>query len=357
MEEVQLTPGKSFKIELLSDKNNSYLLEFKLNNNIEITANQINNIINKSYLSKYSFEEIRNLVKNGETYMKEGKLFTNHNGVVEEIALSKEKFLELFPPVLRNISNQGPIGNCWIVSRLDNLISTESGKAGIYKLFRQSGDDIFVKFPGCEKEILFPGGRVLQTKKKIKSLKGTEMLEQALAVHLGNKYTSNVTNIEEFSNNVDKLMKILIAKNIHLRLGKNNLEVLNLISNETIDSVAVKSIYNIYAPKPSFLRVFLDMFGICRRKTIANNRKIMKDLINNQANNDNLKIGVDFINNMPPEYSDLYNMVSHHELTLKGIKGDTCYISNPWYNWIEKGVDKETLLKYICSMRVPFVWG
>jgi len=59
MEEVQLTPGKSFKIELLSDKNNSYLLEFKLNNNIEITANQINNIIHKSYLSKYSFEEIR----------------------------------------------------------------------------------------------------------------------------------------------------------------------------------------------------------------------------------------------------------------------------------------------------------
>ena len=59
MEEVQLTPGKSFKIELLSDKNNSYLLEFKLNNNIEITANEINNIIHKSYLSKYSFEEIR----------------------------------------------------------------------------------------------------------------------------------------------------------------------------------------------------------------------------------------------------------------------------------------------------------
>ena len=59
MEEVQLTSEKSFQIELSSDKNNSYSLEFNLNNYIEITANQINNIIHKSYSNKYSFEEIR----------------------------------------------------------------------------------------------------------------------------------------------------------------------------------------------------------------------------------------------------------------------------------------------------------
>ena len=59
MEEVQLTSEKSFKIELSSDKNNTYSLEFNLNSCIEIIANQINNIINKSYSNKYSFEEIR----------------------------------------------------------------------------------------------------------------------------------------------------------------------------------------------------------------------------------------------------------------------------------------------------------
>ena len=59
MEEVQLTSEKSFKIELSSDKNNTYSLEFNLKNYIEITANQINNIIHKSYSNKYSFEEIR----------------------------------------------------------------------------------------------------------------------------------------------------------------------------------------------------------------------------------------------------------------------------------------------------------
>jgi len=61
MEEVLLTQEKSFQIELSSDKNNSYSLEFKfiLNNYIEIISNQIKNIINKSFSSKYSFEEIR----------------------------------------------------------------------------------------------------------------------------------------------------------------------------------------------------------------------------------------------------------------------------------------------------------
>ena len=59
MEEVQLTSNESFQVELSSDKNNSYSVMFNLNNSIEIAANQIKGIINKSFSSKYSFEEIR----------------------------------------------------------------------------------------------------------------------------------------------------------------------------------------------------------------------------------------------------------------------------------------------------------
>ena len=59
MEEKSITRKKSFKVELLSDKNNLYSVIFNLDNSIEITANQTNNIIHKSFSSKYSFEEIR----------------------------------------------------------------------------------------------------------------------------------------------------------------------------------------------------------------------------------------------------------------------------------------------------------
>ena len=57
--ELEIDSEKLFEIELTSDKNNSYKVIFSLNNSIEITANQINDIIHKSFSSKYSFEEIK----------------------------------------------------------------------------------------------------------------------------------------------------------------------------------------------------------------------------------------------------------------------------------------------------------
>ena len=59
MEEAQIISEKFFQIELSSDKNNTYSVRFNLDNIIEITAEQINSFINKSFLSKYSFEEIK----------------------------------------------------------------------------------------------------------------------------------------------------------------------------------------------------------------------------------------------------------------------------------------------------------
>ena len=47
MERVQKTKEKSFIIELSSDKSNSYQVIFNLNKSIEITANQIKDIIHK----------------------------------------------------------------------------------------------------------------------------------------------------------------------------------------------------------------------------------------------------------------------------------------------------------------------
>ena len=58
-EETEINSEKLFEIELTSDKNNSYKVIFSLDNSIEITANQINDIIHKSFSSKYLFEEIK----------------------------------------------------------------------------------------------------------------------------------------------------------------------------------------------------------------------------------------------------------------------------------------------------------
>ena len=54
----QLTEGKSFKKELKTDKNNTYLITFTLGNSLEIEANQINDLITKSFSNKFSFQDM-----------------------------------------------------------------------------------------------------------------------------------------------------------------------------------------------------------------------------------------------------------------------------------------------------------
>ena len=80
MDENIINSEKSFQIELKSNSNNSYSIIFNLNNSIEITSNQINGIINKSYSSKYSFEEIR-----------ENNYFLRFNSIIEIFDEIKDK--------------------------------------------------------------------------------------------------------------------------------------------------------------------------------------------------------------------------------------------------------------------------
>ena len=54
----QLTEGKSFKKELKTDKNNTYLITFTLGNSLEIEANQINDLFTKSFSNKFSFQDM-----------------------------------------------------------------------------------------------------------------------------------------------------------------------------------------------------------------------------------------------------------------------------------------------------------
>ena len=59
MENELLTKGKEFNIEITSDKNNTYSIQFTLNNSLEIVANQKNAVLNKSFSNKFTIHEIQ----------------------------------------------------------------------------------------------------------------------------------------------------------------------------------------------------------------------------------------------------------------------------------------------------------
>ena len=56
---IPLTKGKKFKIELMTNKNNSYLIDFSLQNSIEIEANQISDLSHKSFSNKFSLKQMK----------------------------------------------------------------------------------------------------------------------------------------------------------------------------------------------------------------------------------------------------------------------------------------------------------
>ena len=59
MENELLTKGKEFNIEIISDKNNTYSIQFTLNSSLEIVANQKNAVLNKSFSNKFTIHEIQ----------------------------------------------------------------------------------------------------------------------------------------------------------------------------------------------------------------------------------------------------------------------------------------------------------
>ncbi len=292
--------------------------------------------------SQSDLSNISRFVENGDVCELNGKLFVNDNGKAVEIKLSKQKFEELFPPLSRVSFEQCSLGDCWLVSTLDNLMDMSDGRVALYKLFEQQGDDIIIKFPGSDKAIKFPDGKVLKSKnykqlvspaQKAKGLnqKGTAegilMLEQAYAVHrLGNgarayNAGSSVTDISSFTD-VDKLME-------RVRGGWQS-EALNEIFGRP---VAVSS------------------YG-----TNLSNRQRMRDLIEQYAEDKNVMVTFATKHNgkVESELVKKYDLYSNHAYALKGYDKTTgmVYITNPWHTSVITEVPIYELTKYIDDVTI-----
>lgn len=288
-----------------------------------------------SNISKY--------VENGDVCELNGKLYVNDNGKAVEIKLSRQKFEELFPPLSRVSFEQGGLGDCWLISTLDNLMDIAGGRVALYKLFEQQGDDILIKFPGVNNAIKFPNGKALKTptSKQLASpaqiakgrsnaegtAEGILILEQAFAVHRFKEgaraydVNSPITDISQFTD-IDKLMKRI--------KGGWQEEALNEIFGT---------------------RITIDHYG-----TDLANRQTMKDLIKQYANDDQVLLYCatrSEDSQVEQLLSDKYDIYSRHAYAIKGYDEQTgmVYITNPWHTSVVTEVPLYELTKYLddCS--------
>lgn len=114
------------------------------------------------------------------------KLYLNDGNGLVEWNMTKEKYLELFPPVLRFATQQGKVGNCYFVSSLANSMQNPMARLDVYKSFELRGDDVVVKIKDYEEyggERVFGHGEITLDSKNahLYGAKGLQMYEQTYA--------------------------------------------------------------------------------------------------------------------------------------------------------------------------------
>lgn len=292
------------KVTLLkSVRDNSVLSENYLSDARKIMNGEP---IIKGFKEGSSLEAVIKKVPIGEVVTIGKKLYVNDNGSLVELNMTKEKYLELFPPIKRFSLNQKQLGDCWLVSTLDDLMNDPAYRAKLYKLFRQDGDDIYIKFPDGKNEIKFPGGKVILSKngKNVNSASGFQMIEQAFTIHRKNEYTNNqFEDITAFSGDIDKQMEKLkkgSRKEALLGLlGKDNVKVVKNTSRQG----NFRKIIEEYANKLGTLV----SFGTIDKKTPSGTQT-------------------------EHELNGNYNVYSNHAYEIAGYdkENDIVFIKNPW---------------------------
>ena len=124
--------------------------------------------------------------KTGDVAEIGGKLYINDGKSMTEWKMSKEKYLELFPPLLRFKNSQECLGNCYFVTTVLDMMRNPETRVKLYQVFEQDGNDINVTIKSYENyggKVNFKNGEIeLDDKNKhMSGCKGLQMLEQAYA--------------------------------------------------------------------------------------------------------------------------------------------------------------------------------
>lgn len=163
--------------------------------------------IAKEFPSEIDLNNINSHIKSGEVCAvgsgTNQKLYVNNNGTAQEIQLSRETFDRLFPQGGFAMTSQKANNNCWILSRINAMTGSNTGKAELYSMFKElPNGDVQILLPNGSKPITFPKGKPLATMsaKQIQEggAPGVEMLQQtvqAKRIQLAEK--TPISNIED----------------------------------------------------------------------------------------------------------------------------------------------------------------
>lgn len=192
------TPNKFDKIKQLGYfdlcKKEDYGIDYLkiLNSNSDLSDNVYDDLfkiqtgidIVPSYKSGTSLEDVFAFSKCGDVVEVDNQLYINDGSKLIKWQMTKQKYLELFPPVKRFINIQRNLGNCYLVSSLSAIMENPKTRVELYKSIAQDGNDILVTIKAYEDykgTVRFDNSELPYKEKDfyLKSCKGMQMLEYA----------------------------------------------------------------------------------------------------------------------------------------------------------------------------------
>ena len=275
---------------------------------------------------------IANNIRIGDVYENKGQLFVRSSeNEFTPINMTKKAFDKIFPPVKTSAFQQGKIGDCWLVSAIDNCLDYPKGRAKIFSMFEQVGDDIYVNIPAADKPVKFNNGEVLDAKgKQIKGSTGIQMIEQAYMYHE--------------------------LENPHINHSIDDIADLNDISSQ-MDIL-----------KGGSADFFWDDLGldwetnhVFYRKNPENTSMQIEEIIRQNANSTDAMLEFSFDHETSKDTGMVEKSISlkrgiytRHAYSLKSFDSETntCYLTNPWNSALLLEVPLEDMIKYTNSISV-----
>lgn len=289
-----------------------------------------------SFGAETSLQEAFAKTKTGDVVEVAGQMYINDGQELYRWNMTKDKYLELFPPVKRFATAQNSLGNCYFVASLNSIMKNPKARASLYKSFELNGNDVKVTIKAYEDFLgstTFKNGLIEldQNKMHIQGCKGLQMFEQTYAQKALRKEVEDITG-SAMAENKQKLMSRLTSGYINDVMN----EILGLTHNETsiprLPQELHKTSVRIFGENmPSTLEQALKKFG----------------------DNPNYILGFGTINkpNSAAESALLlqYRLLSDHAYSITGFNAEKgiVTISNPHNCSLDFDIPLETLKKYI----------
>lgn len=330
------------------------LFDFDKNGKVE-TANSLGENELSVFMDKIKEYDID---KNNSIDLLELKNFINQNS--KDTSVTPNKFLKLFDEFTTLIdvymsdkyvrkTNQGEMGDCWLLSQMNMLSNTDWGREAIKNAITDEGDKYTIKFGHVDyvatitkdevKKAMFP-------KKYSITDRDAMILEMAVQkfylseYEKGNEYF--IRRVETIKNNLNnnKSLKDFDVKD-------NILSGSNVYSQYSLQYLLTGNKVINYYPKEYFFNKDAD------KKCISDEKEIEKLLLQKAEDNNSSAISFIFNKSKPPMLNGhAYNLTKVERNNSGAI--ESLIISNPWDSEKEINVPYEDFMNNLFCMMVTF---